>query len=122
MPAAESDYPSEQKAIRWYPPSYDIRVETVSVPQCEYFFLSRSYLSFITISPHRIQHPDDAIVKVKVTIGCQVLFVVLTKNHSLLPFVVTLSFRAAECDFNITHRKRPSCIQGSCRCKQNVGC
>ena len=35
---AASDSPSEQKAIRWYPPSYDIRVETVPVPQCEIFF------------------------------------------------------------------------------------
>lgn len=37
--------PDTQRAIRWHPPSYDIRVEEVPVP--------------------RIQHPDDAIVKIK---------------------------------------------------------
>jgi len=47
---AAPDSPSEQKAIRWYPPSYDIRVETVPVPQ--------------------IQHPDDAIIKVKLAALC----------------------------------------------------
>ncbi|PFH53888.1 hypothetical protein AMATHDRAFT_136465 [Amanita thiersii Skay4041] len=36
---------STQKAVRWHPPSYDIRVEDVPIPQ--------------------IQHPDDALVKVK---------------------------------------------------------
>ncbi|KIK03332.1 hypothetical protein K443DRAFT_654096 [Laccaria amethystina LaAM-08-1] len=39
-----------QKAIRWHPPSYDIRVESVPVPQ--------------------IQHPDDAIVKVTLAALC----------------------------------------------------
>ncbi|CAA7261421.1 unnamed protein product [Cyclocybe aegerita] len=40
----------EQKAIRWYPPSYDIRIETVPIPQ--------------------ILHPDDAIVKVQFAALC----------------------------------------------------
>ncbi|KAJ3501511.1 hypothetical protein NLJ89_g9307 [Agrocybe chaxingu] len=40
----------EQKAIRWYPPSYDIRVETIPIP--------------------KIQHPDDAIVKVTFAALC----------------------------------------------------
>ncbi|KAF8798824.1 hypothetical protein BYT27DRAFT_7121893 [Phlegmacium glaucopus] len=48
--AAQSISPSEQKAIRWHPPSYDIRIETVPVPQ--------------------IQHPDDAIIKVKLAALC----------------------------------------------------
>ncbi|KAF9454808.1 alcohol dehydrogenase [Macrolepiota fuliginosa MF-IS2] len=38
------------KAIRWYPPAYDIRVDEVPVP--------------------RIQHPDDVIVKVKLAALC----------------------------------------------------
>lgn len=38
------------KAVRWHPPSYDIRVETVPVPE--------------------VQHPDDAIVKVKLAALC----------------------------------------------------
>ncbi|KAJ3510816.1 hypothetical protein NMY22_g15854 [Coprinellus aureogranulatus] len=37
----------KQRAIRWHPPSYDIRVEDIDIPQ--------------------IIHPDDAIVKVKVS-------------------------------------------------------
>ncbi|KAK0475821.1 alcohol dehydrogenase [Armillaria novae-zelandiae] len=37
--------PTSQSAVRWYPPSFDIRVEEVSVPE--------------------ISEPDDAIVKVK---------------------------------------------------------
>ncbi|KAI3618141.1 alcohol dehydrogenase [Moniliophthora roreri] len=37
--------PSTQKAVRWYPPKYNIRVETVPIPE--------------------IQEPDDVIVKVK---------------------------------------------------------
>ncbi|KAF8158264.1 chaperonin 10-like protein [Crassisporium funariophilum] len=40
----------QQKAVRWHPPSYDIRVETVPVPQ--------------------IQFPDDAIVKVTLAALC----------------------------------------------------
>lgn len=42
--------PTFQKAIRWHPPSYDIRVESIPVPQ--------------------IQHPDDAIVKVTLAALC----------------------------------------------------
>ncbi|PPR07111.1 hypothetical protein CVT24_010947 [Panaeolus cyanescens] len=42
--------PSTQSAVRWFPPSYDIRVETVPIPQ--------------------IQDPDDAIVKVKLAALC----------------------------------------------------
>ncbi|EKM79356.1 hypothetical protein AGABI1DRAFT_113930 [Agaricus bisporus var. burnettii JB137-S8] len=42
--------PEIQKAIRWHPPSYDIRVEDVPVPS--------------------IQHPDDAIIKVKLGALC----------------------------------------------------
>ncbi|KAF8073680.1 alcohol dehydrogenase [Lyophyllum atratum] len=38
------------QAIRWHPPSYDIRVESVPIPE--------------------IQHPDDAIVKVKLAALC----------------------------------------------------
>ncbi|KAI6114289.1 chaperonin 10-like protein [Pisolithus sp. B1] len=40
----------DQLAILWYPPAYDIRVEKVPVP--------------------RIEHPDDAIVKVKLAGLC----------------------------------------------------
>lgn len=41
--------PSEQKAIRWHPPSYDIRVETVPVPRYEMFFsiLAGSYFTIV---------------------------------------------------------------------------
>ncbi|KXN88160.1 S-(hydroxymethyl)glutathione dehydrogenase [Leucoagaricus sp. SymC.cos] len=42
--------PETQRAIRWYPPSYDVRVEDVPVP--------------------KILHPDDAIVKVKLGALC----------------------------------------------------
>ncbi|KAF8887173.1 chaperonin 10-like protein [Infundibulicybe gibba] len=38
--------PKTQSAVRWHPPSYDIRVETIATPQ--------------------IQDPDDAIIKVAV--------------------------------------------------------
>ncbi|KAK7044235.1 hypothetical protein VNI00_007957 [Paramarasmius palmivorus] len=37
--------PTTQKAVRWYPPKYDVRVETVPVPE--------------------IKDPDDVVVKVK---------------------------------------------------------
>jgi len=40
-----SELPTTQRAVRWYPPSHDIRVEEVPVPI--------------------IQDPDDAIIKVK---------------------------------------------------------
>ncbi|KAF8195486.1 chaperonin 10-like protein [Pholiota molesta] len=40
----------EHKVIRWYPPSYDIRVESLPKP--------------------RIQHPDDVIVKVTLAALC----------------------------------------------------
>ncbi|KAH6912784.1 alcohol dehydrogenase [Coprinopsis sp. MPI-PUGE-AT-0042] len=39
-----------QKAVRWHPPSFDIRVEEIAIPQ--------------------IQHPDDAIVKVSLAGLC----------------------------------------------------
>ncbi|RDB17970.1 putative zinc-type alcohol dehydrogenase-like protein YbdR [Hypsizygus marmoreus] len=38
------------QAVRWHPPSYDIRVETIPTPE--------------------IKHPDDAIVKVKLAALC----------------------------------------------------
>ncbi|OAX39893.1 hypothetical protein K503DRAFT_715624 [Rhizopogon vinicolor AM-OR11-026] len=41
---------SSQRAVRWYPPSYDIRVETVAIPE--------------------IEHPDDAIVKIQLSGLC----------------------------------------------------
>ncbi|KAF5382719.1 hypothetical protein D9615_002837 [Tricholomella constricta] len=42
--------PSNMQAVRWHPPSYDIRVESIPIPE--------------------IQHPDDAIVKVKLAALC----------------------------------------------------
>ncbi|KII90809.1 hypothetical protein PLICRDRAFT_39402 [Plicaturopsis crispa FD-325 SS-3] len=42
--------PESQRAVRWYPPSYDIRVETVPVP--------------------KIEQPDDAIVKIRLAGLC----------------------------------------------------
>ncbi|EAU85885.1 alcohol dehydrogenase [Coprinopsis cinerea okayama7 len=39
-----------QKAVRWHPPSYDIRVEEIPIPQ--------------------IEHPDDAIVKITLAALC----------------------------------------------------
>ncbi|KAI0716081.1 chaperonin 10-like protein [Fomitopsis betulina] len=39
-----------QRAVKWYPPSYDIRVETVPIPH--------------------IVHPDDAIIKIKLAGLC----------------------------------------------------
>ncbi|KAL0960855.1 hypothetical protein HGRIS_005871 [Hohenbuehelia grisea] len=42
--------PKMQKAVRWHPPSYDVRVEEIPVP--------------------KLEHPDDAIVKVKYTAIC----------------------------------------------------
>ncbi|OBZ65101.1 putative zinc-type alcohol dehydrogenase-like protein AdhB [Grifola frondosa] len=46
MASSESQLSGTQRAVRWYPPSYDIRVETVPIPQ--------------------VEHPDDAIIKIKV--------------------------------------------------------
>lgn len=78
--------PSEQKAIRWHPPSYDIRVETVPVPRYEMFFsiLAGSYFTIVW----RIQHPDDAIVKVKVGLGVKPSLSCIDRNCSLLPSAV----------------------------------
>ncbi|KAF8967064.1 alcohol dehydrogenase [Flammula alnicola] len=45
MSSAVSPFDQQQKAIRWHPPSYDIRVESIPIPQ--------------------IQNPDDVIIKVK---------------------------------------------------------
>ena len=53
------------KAVRWHPPSFDIRVETLHIP--EYAGLSLFEPRFLLIL-YRIQHPDDAIIKVKVSI------------------------------------------------------
>jgi threonine dehydrogenase-like Zn-dependent dehydrogenase len=39
-----------QRAVRWYPPSYDIRIETIPIPE--------------------IEHPDDAIVKIQLAGLC----------------------------------------------------
>ncbi|TFK27963.1 alcohol dehydrogenase [Coprinopsis marcescibilis] len=48
---ASRDSPTRtQKAVRWHPPSYDIRVEEIPIPE--------------------IQHPDDAIVKVSLAGLC----------------------------------------------------
>lgn len=47
---AATVHPPTQTAVRWFPPSYDIRVETVPIPQ--------------------IQDGDDAIVKVKLAALC----------------------------------------------------
>jgi len=63
-----------QRAVRWYPPSYDIRVEEITVPKFADFILN------ITVNQHsaivfRIEHPDDAIVKVKV---CNLQFLLET--------------------------------------------
>ncbi|KIM43326.1 hypothetical protein M413DRAFT_444156 [Hebeloma cylindrosporum] len=48
--ATIASLPQEQSAIRWHPPSYDIRLETIPVP--------------------KIQNPDDVIVKVKLAALC----------------------------------------------------
>ncbi|KAI0319843.1 chaperonin 10-like protein [Amylostereum chailletii] len=45
-----SDLPDTQTAVRWYPPARDIRVEAVPVP--------------------RIEHPDDAIIKIQLAGLC----------------------------------------------------
>ncbi|TFK40676.1 alcohol dehydrogenase [Crucibulum laeve] len=48
--ATEYSQSANQKAVRWHPPSYDIRVESVPIP--------------------KIQNPDDAIVKVTLAALC----------------------------------------------------
>ncbi|KAF5338935.1 hypothetical protein D9611_008700 [Ephemerocybe angulata] len=50
QPLASTELTGLQKAIRWHPPSYDIRVDEVPIP--------------------RILHPDDAIVKVRLAALC----------------------------------------------------
>lgn len=74
-----------QRAVRWYPPGYDIRVEDVPIPQ--------------------ILEPDDAIVKIKlgglcgsdlhIYRGHEDVDAVLTCGHELIGEVVALgsSFR-----------------------------
>lgn len=41
---------SSQRAVRWHPPSYDVRIETLPIPE--------------------IEHPDDAIVKIQLAGLC----------------------------------------------------
>ncbi|KAG1898200.1 chaperonin 10-like protein [Suillus fuscotomentosus] len=41
---------TSQRAVRWHPPSYDIRIETLPIP--------------------KIEHPDDAIVKIQLAGLC----------------------------------------------------
>ncbi|RDX40305.1 alcohol dehydrogenase [Lentinus brumalis] len=90
MPASDEkaalDISGIQKAVRWYPPKYDIRVEAVPIPQ--------------------IIEPDDAIVKVKLAGLCgsdlhiyrghEDVDADLTCGHELIGEVVALgpSFRA----------------------------
>lgn len=52
-----------QKAVRWHPPSYDIRVEDVPAPQLVPLLPS---ISQTDSGYTRIQDPNDAIVRVKV--------------------------------------------------------
>ncbi|KAI6027542.1 chaperonin 10-like protein [Pisolithus microcarpus] len=55
----------DQLAILWYPPAYDIRVEKVSVP--------------------RVEHPDDAVVKVRESLN----FVIGTRRSTSVVFAGT---------------------------------
>ncbi|KAI0691365.1 chaperonin 10-like protein [Cerioporus squamosus] len=83
---AALDISGFQKAVRWYPPKYDIRVEAVPIPQ--------------------IIDPDDAIVKVKLAGLCgsdlhiyrghEDVDADLTCGHELIGEVVALgpSFRS----------------------------
>lgn len=56
----------EQRAVRFHPPAYDIRVETISIPKSAVFSPSLSNKG--SCPSYRILHPDDAIVKVTVSI------------------------------------------------------
>lgn len=58
------EFPTTHRAVRWHPPGYDVRVEDVPFPQWETF--SRISLSDVLTPLHRIEHPDDAIVKITV--------------------------------------------------------
>lgn len=40
--------PNVQKAVRWHPPSYDIRVEDVPVPRYKYPLLGQGLISDLT--------------------------------------------------------------------------
>ncbi|KAH8073808.1 chaperonin 10-like protein [Cristinia sonorae] len=56
-------YSKTQRAVRWYPPAYDIRVETVPVPKSA--ALSPAIpIKTLTSCLRSILHPDDAIVKI----------------------------------------------------------
>jgi len=58
------------KAVRWHPPSYDIRVEEIPVPEYAPFqYIAGNRCSRSPFLVHRIQQPDDAIVKVTVSLN-----------------------------------------------------
>jgi hypothetical protein len=60
---------SSQCAVRWYPPSYDIRVETLPIPgyaDPSLVLLLHHTHSNTCVFVSRIEHPDDAIVKIQV--------------------------------------------------------
>ncbi|EGN98107.1 hypothetical protein SERLA73DRAFT_91326 [Serpula lacrymans var. lacrymans S7.3] len=75
-----SQLTGNQQAIRWHPPAYDIRVESVPIP--------------------KIEHPDDAIVKIKLAglcgsdlhtyRGTEELTDALTCGHEFIGEVVAL--------------------------------
>ncbi|KAG2758093.1 hypothetical protein P692DRAFT_20813638 [Suillus brevipes Sb2] len=46
-----TEAPCSQRAVRWHPPSYDIRIETLPIPE--------------------IEHPDDAIVKIQTSFALE---------------------------------------------------
>jgi len=56
-----------QQAIQWYPPSYDIRVVSIPVPQFAPIHNLLRSAKTETLVRYRIQHPDDAIIKVTVS-------------------------------------------------------
>lgn len=63
----ERELPKTHRAVRWHPPSYDVRVEDVPFPKWEIEPGTPSDCDLVVLTPpRRIEHPDDAIVKITV--------------------------------------------------------
>jgi len=68
--STQQDFPKTHRAVRWHPPSYDVRVEDVPFPKWVGFQVFQAIVRNSPPPPEicRIEHPDDAIVKITVWI------------------------------------------------------
>lgn len=65
-------FPKTHRAVRWHPPSYDVRVEDVPFPKWVTDFFNDSW-SLLFFEICRIEHPDDAIVKITVRMYSRII-------------------------------------------------